>query len=290
MASFYNEISKNKIESYSLMLIVFFIILGMGYLLSYFFDSIIIAVIAGVFAIIYTLIGYYWSDKIVLKISGAIEADEKKDAHLINVVEGLAIAAGLPKPKVYIINDKAPNAFATGRDPPHSSIAVTSGLLEIMNREELEGVISHELSHIKNYDIKFMTLVAVMVGMISIIANISLRSFLWGGSGDRENKNPYLLIIGIAFIVLSPIFANLVRLAVSRKREFLADATGAMLSRYPEGLASALEKLEHVDTNVKTATDATAHLFIAAPVKKRFLTLFATHPPLEERVRRLREM
>ncbi|MCD6279641.1 M48 family metallopeptidase [Candidatus Micrarchaeota archaeon] len=289
MTSFYDEISRNKRDSYLLMLTVFLILIGIAYIVSSIFESTFLLILMTFISIVYILTGYYYSDRIVLAVSGAREADPKRYIYLHNVVEGLSIAAGIPKPKVYIINDDAPNAFATGRDPEHSAVVVTTGLLKIMNREELEGVISHEISHIKNYDIKFMTLIAVLVGLVSMIANISTRMLLFG-RGNRRNGNIILMIIGLIFIILSPIFANLIRLAVSRRREFLADATGAKITRYPDGLANALEKLKTHNTHVKTATDATAHLFIASPLKKKISNLFSTHPPLDERIRRLRAM
>lgn len=289
MTSFYDEISRNKRDSYLLMLTVFLILIGIAYIVSSIFESTFLLILMTFISIVYILTGYYYSDRIVLAVSGAREVDPKRYIYLHNVVEGLSIAAGIPKPKVYIINDDAPNAFATGRDPEHSAVVVTTGLLKIMNREELEGVISHEISHIKNYDIKFMTLIAVLVGLVSMIANISTRMLLFG-RGNRRNGNIILMIIGLILIILSPIFANLIRLAVSRRREFLADATGAKITRYPDGLANALEKLKTHNTHVKTATDATAHLFIASPLKKKISNLFSTHPPLDERIRRLRAM
>ena len=283
---FFDEQARNKHLSYLLVLIIFFILLGIGWIVSAIYDSTLPIIVFTLIAIIQILISWYFSDRIVLSISGAHKVDPNEYPYLYNVVEGLSIAAGIPKPEVYIIDDDAVNAFATGRDPEHSVVVVTRGLLETMDREELEGVIGHEIGHIRNNDIRFMTLVAVLVGIVNIIAHLAYRSLIHSG----RRKNPVLIGIGLLFIILSPIFANLVRLAISRRREFLADATSAQLTRYPEGLARALEKLKHLDTHVKTASDATAHLFIAEPLKKRFYVLFSTHPPLDERIRRLREM
>jgi len=286
----YKQISHNKWLSTFLIFIVFGILVGLGFILSFVFNDPSVLIIIVFFSVIYVFISYRFSKNIVLASTGAKKADPIKDAYLVNTVEGLALAAGIPKPEVYIIEDQNPNAFATGKDPKSSAIAVTRGLLNIMNREELEGVISHELAHIKNYDIRFMTLTAVLVGLIAIIAQFSTRMLIFGGSGDRKGGHPIVLIIGILFMILAPIFATLVQLAISRKREYLADATGAQLSRYPDGLANALEKLKKHDTKIKTASSATAPLFIAEPIKKGFANLISTHPPLDDRIKKLRSM
>jgi len=250
---------------------------------------------AGLFAIIFALIGYYSGDKIVLSTSKAKPIDEKNPKHkyLDNLVEGLAIAAGIPKPKVYVINDVSPNAFATGRDPKHSSVAVTSGLLELLNREELEGVIAHELSHIKNRDIKVMMIVTVLFGLIVMVSDIAFRSLIFGGAsgGGNDNKGGILvLVIAIAFVIFSPIIALLIQMSISRKREYLADASGAELTRYPKGLASALRKISSIDRPVASASKGSAHLYISNPLKRKKRNLFSTHPPIEERIRRLEAM
>lgn len=247
------------------------------------------------FAIIFPIISYYNSDKVALAVSGAKPARKPEHAQLINIVESLAIAAGVPAPNAYVINDPAPNAFATGRDPKHSSIAVTTGLLDKMDKYELEGVISHEMSHVKNFDIRLMTIVVMLVGIVAIISNVFMRSLWWGGvkSSDERSGNisAVFLIVGLALAVLSPIIAELIRFAISRKREYLADASGAMLTRYPEGLANALKKIAKDQNQLKTATNATAHLFISNPFKKRaFSSLFSTHPPIELRIKKLEEM
>ncbi len=236
----------------------------------------------------------------ILSMSHAREATKPEFTHLINTVEGLSIAAGLPKmPKVYVIDDSALNAFATGRDPKHAAVTVTTGLLHKMNKLELEGVLAHEMSHIKNYDIRVMMLAAVMVGLTVLLSDFLLRSFLWGGKGERREQNQLsviLIITGIALAVLSPFIGEMIKLAISRKREYLADASGALLTRYPKGLADALRKIKgDPDPLVDHANKATAHLFISMPFrhdrKTSFMqNLFATHPPLEERIKKLEGM
>ncbi len=284
---FHKEISKNNFKTYLLFLLFFALVFGLAYLLKLIFAASGFGILffAGIIAIIYALVGYYTGDKIVLSVSKAKPADPKKYLYLHNVVEGLAIAAGVPKPKVYIINDPSPNAFATGRDPKHSSIAVTSGLLETLNREELEGVISHEMSHILNNDIKVMTMVSVLFGIVSIIADIGFRGILFGGGGNDDNKGNFLLML----IALAPLFAMLIQMAISRNREYLADSTGAKLTRYPKGLADALLKISKYSQPVKVADQGTAHLYISDPLKK-VSSWFSTHPPIEERVKRLLAM
>jgi heat shock protein HtpX len=242
---------------------------------------------------------YYYSDRIVLSMSQARPVTHEQEPRLWNAVEGLSIAAGLPMPKLYIIEDSAPNAFATGRDPQHAALAVTRGLLDKMNRVELEGVVAHEMSHIQNYDIRFMTLVAVLVGTIVLFADWVIRSLWWGGGRRRSRRDggggasAILLVIGLIFLILSPIIAQLMQLALSRRREYLADASGAMLTRYPEGLASALEKIAADPEPLEVANKATAHLYIYNPLREHggwLNSLFSTHPPIEDRVARLRAM
>jgi len=293
---FHKEIRNNNFKTYLLFLFFFVIIFLIAIALKaiFSFAGYGILFIAGVIAIIYGLVGYYIGDKLVLMSSKAIEADPRKYLYLHNTVEGLAIAAGIPKPKVYIINDPSPNAFATGRDPAHSSVAVTTGLLDLMNREEIEGVLAHELSHIANRDIKVMTIVSILFGFVSIIADIALRGVIFGaasGGDDRGNVNWVVIVIALVFIVLAPIFAMLVQFSISRKREYLADASGARLTRYPQGLANALRKINKSSIPVKEASEGTAHLYISNPFKKKsFWNLFSTHPPIEERIKRLEAM
>jgi heat shock protein HtpX len=256
--------------------------------------------IALVLAGITSIGSYYYSDKIVLATSGAKEIKKPDNPELFRTVENLCIGDGLPMPKVYIINDASPNAFATGRDPKHAIVCVTTGILEILDKSELEGVIAHELSHVKNFDIRLMGIVAVLVGFIAIAANLFTNQLFFGGLGrsreDRDNgAQGIFLIIGIILAILSPVAATLIQLSISRKREFLADASGALLTRYPEGLASALEKLNNDPRTLKSASNATAHLFIVNPFKGKetkqwFTSLFDTHPPIEERIKILRSM
>jgi len=241
---------------------------------------------------------YYYSDKMVLAMSKAKEIKKSDNPRLFNVVENLSIGAGIPMPKVYVIDDSAPNAFATGRDPKHAVVAVTTGLIEKLDKLELEGVIAHELSHVKNFDIRLMAVVAVLVGVVALLADFFMRSLWYGGhrrDSDRGNAQGVFLLIGIALAILSPVIATLIQLAVSRRREFLADASGALLTRYPEGLARALEKIAKDKEPLEIANNATAHLFIANPFKDKqvqhfFSGLFNTHPPIEERIKILRSM
>lgn len=237
---------------------------------------------------------FYYSDKLVIATSGAKQIKKEEYPKYYRTVENLAIASGLPLPKIYIIEDRSPNAFATGRDPKHAVVAASTGLLDIMNDTELEGVIAHELSHIKNYDIRLAGVIAVLVGFVAILSDLFIRMTFFRDS-DNNKGNAIFLVIAIVLAILSPIAASLIHLAVSRKRELLADASGVLLTRYPEGLASALEKLKNDHTPPKAASNATAHLFIENPfdnkkVKNMFTGLFNTHPPLEERIKILRSM
>ena len=297
----YSAISSNKYKTWAIMLlfvliittVVFVFSKALGYGLGF-------AGIALVLAGIMSIGSYYYSDKIVLATTGAKEIKKSDNPELFRIVENLCIGDGLPMPKIYIINDPSPNAFATGRDPKHAIVCVTSGILVILDKSELEGVIAHELSHVKNFDIRLMGIVAVLVGFIAIAANLFTNQLWWGGFGrNRDDRNSgaqsIFLIIGIILAILSPIAATLIQLAVSRKREFLADASGALLTRYPEGLANALEKLANDPHTLRSASNATAHLFIVNPFKGKqtkqwFTSLFDTHPPIEERIKVLRSM
>jgi heat shock protein HtpX len=251
-----------------------------------------VIIFAFVISIGMALVSYYKGDKIALASTGAKAITKEDNPYVYRMVENLAITAGMPVPKVYIINTSAMNAFATGRDPEHASIAVTTGIVSALENEELEGVIAHELSHIKNYDIRVMTIVVVLVGTIALVSDMFFRMGLIGG-GNRDSKssgNGWIAIAGIALLILSPIIANLIKLAISRKREYLADASGSLMTRYPEGLARALEKISTHST-MPHASAATAHLFISNPFKKSAVSgLFSTHPPIEERVKKLRGM
>lgn len=296
MPNLYKQIEANKRKSFLLILIVLALVIGAVALYSYAVrGDFVLPVIAAVFAIPSALIGYYSGDKIALATNRAREVTKAQAGELHNIVENLAIASGAPKPKIYLISSPALNAFATGRDPEHASIAVTTGLLERLDRSELEGVLAHELAHVKNYDIRFATLVAIFVGFVVILSDLFTRSLFWGGgmrSRDNRNGNQLgiiLAVVGVILLIVAPIIAKLIQLAISRQREFLADSSGALLTRYPEGLAAALEKIA-AGPELAGAGHATAHLFIANPFKKKnFASLFATHPPIEERIRRLRE-
>lgn len=288
----YTQQDKNVRRTWFLMTIFLVIIVALGYFIGAIYDNFGILYFAIIFSVLMNIFSYWYSDKIVLKMSQAHEAKREEYTELYRVVENLAITAGLPLPKIYIINDPSPNAFATGRNKEHAVVAVTTGLLTLLNKTELEGVIAHELAHIGNRDILLQTIVVVLVGFVSILANIFIRSGFGGGRNRRGGGGKaggVLAIIGIIFIILSPVFAKLIHLAISRKREFLADASGALLTRYPEGLAMALQKISQANIPMQNANKATAHLFIASPFAgaKSFSNLFSTHPPVEERIKAL---
>lgn len=291
----YDQKDNNIRKTYLLFTVFFVVIIGIGWVFSRVYASPAILVFMVIFSVFMSFISYWYSDKIVLRISKAklIEREDNRD--LYNVVENLCITAGLPAPKIYLVDEPAPNAFATGRDPQHAVVAVTSGLLEKLDRPELEGVISHELSHIGNRDMLLSTVAVVLVGFIALLSDFFLRSMFWGGLGrgrDRERGEGggIMMLIGIALAILAPIATALIQLAISRNREFLADTSGALLTRYPEGLAQALSKISQDPTPLKVANKATNHLWLASPQKNRISKLFMTHPPIEERIKRLREM
>jgi heat shock protein HtpX len=281
------------------MSLFFIIIIFLGWFLSLYYDSQAILVGAFLFSVIMNFVSYWFSDKIVLSISGAKEAKKEEFYDLYTLVENLSISTGLPMPKVYVIPDRSPNAFATGRNEKHATLAFTMGILEILNKAELEGVIAHELAHVKNKDILLQSVVVVLVGFITMLSDIFIRSTFFRGSRDNDSgkAGTIIMVMGIVLLILSPIIAMLIQLAISRKREFLADATGALMTRYPEGLASALEKISANAQPLQKANHATAHLFISDPYKERdekgkekmgfFHKLFLTHPPVEERVNAL---
>ncbi|MBU0532294.1 M48 family metallopeptidase [Candidatus Micrarchaeota archaeon] len=291
--SLFDAIDSNKRNSVLLILVMSAIFAGAIFGFSFLFGiNPIITSVIGCFALFfYAIITYFAGDRVILALSGAKEAKKEDYPFLYNVVEGLSLASQIPMPKLYVIDDRAPNAFATGRDPKHASVAVTTGLLDIMSRQELEGVIAHEISHIGNYDIRFMMLAVVFVGAIGLLANIGVRTFLWTGGNHRDRKGGSgLAILGLIFLILAPVFAMIVRLAISRQREYLADATAAKLTRYPEGLASALEKISGNAMPTKNASDTTASLYISNPFPKKMSFLGSTHPSIEDRVKRLRAM
>jgi heat shock protein HtpX len=294
----YDQISRNLWRSRILIALFILIISYLGFIFGEmtgfgwfgFIFALIIASATGWFS-------FYYSADVALSVSHARPLQKEENPYLFNIIEGLALAAGIDAPKAYLIEDSAPNAFATGRDPRHAAIAVTTGLVQKLNRTELEGVIAHEMSHIKNYDIRLTTMVVVLVGMIVLLSDWMARS-LWYGRGrsrnrDSDNARGIFILVGVILALFAPVIAQLLQLAISRKREFLADASGALLTRYPEGLASALEKLSADTEPLEVANKATAHLYIVNPLKEHggFVnSLFSTHPPIEERVKALRAM
>lgn len=293
----YSNQDSNIRRTWLLMLVFVLVIIGIGWSFSYIYNDQSILYFAVFFSVGMNILSYWYSDKIVLKMSGARPAKRETYRELWNIVENLSITAGLPMPKLYVINDQAPNAFATGRNKEHAAVAVTSGLLAILDRTELEGVVAHELSHIGNRDILLQTVVVILVGFVTLLSDFFLRmTFFGGGSGsdNRDNRVQMIMVLlGIALAILSPIIATIIQLAISRKREFLADASGALLTRYPEGLAKALEKISKAPQELRRANHATAHLYIANPFKGRnasgfMAKLFMTHPPSAERIAILR--
>ncbi len=293
MATLYTQQGRNARKTWILMSVFFLVVIGIGYFFSLYYQNRYILIIFIIFSLVMNIVSFWYSDKIVLSLSGAKEASRKEYFTLYTTVENLAITAGLPMPKVYIITDNSPNAFATGRDKEHAIVAVTTGLLAILEKNELEGVIAHELSHIGNRDMLLSTVIVVLVGFVAILSDFFLRSMLFGGRGNNDSKNGnVLMIVGIVLSILAPIFVLIIQLAISRKREFLADASGALLTRYPEGLASALEKISKSSRPMKIQSKAIAHLYIANPKGKsigaKVSGLFSTHPNTEERVKRLR--
>ena len=296
MASLYTQQSRNVFRTWAMMAIFFALVVGVGWIAAQYYGDYSYTVVALVIALVMNVSAYWFSDKIAIRSAGAHPADEREYRELHRIVENLAITAGLPKPRVYIIDDQAPNAFATGRDQKHAVIAVTTGLLQALDRSELEGVIAHELSHVGNRDILVMTVAVVLVGVVSTIANLAIHISYFGGDRDRDrNNNPLVLIGFFAAIILAPLAAQLIQLAVSRKREFLADASGALLTRYPDALASALQKIGAYKSPMHRASTTTAHLFISNPFGAhaggQFVAkLFSTHPPVEERVAALKGM
>jgi len=284
----YSNIAANKRKTFYIFLSFILIIAGLGWLVAEYVGHPIITpfVLAG--GLLYAFITYLAGSKMALAVNGAKEIEKKDNPRLYRIVENLAITEGMPMPKVYLMDDPAPNAFATGRDPKHAAVAATTGLLDIMTDTELEGVMAHELGHVKNYDIRVSMYAFALVAVVSILADIILH-LTWFGNND--NRSPYVLILAIAAIVVAPMAASMIQLAISRRREYLADATGALTTRHPEGLASALEKIGQYGSALKKPNTSTAHLFFANPLSKNsMMKLFSTHPPVEERVRILRAM
>lgn len=284
----YSEISANKRKTWLIMAMFALIIGLLGWVISNLYGEPFFFYLALIFGGVYALIQYFAAAKLALAMNGAHEVTKKQEPRLYRIVENLAITTGMPTPKVYVIEDRAPNAFATGRDPKHAVVAASRGLLEIMNDTELEAVMAHEMGHVKNFDIRVMMIVFGLVSVIGIIADIIMHSLFWS---NNENRNPLLIVLGIAAAILAPLVAMLVQLAVSRRREYLADSTGALTTRHPEGLANALEKIRDHGSAMKRQNTATAHLFFANPLKgKSMAKLFSTHPPIEDRIARLRKM
>ena len=294
MATLYTQQDKNIRRTWVLITGFLVVVIGLGWFFAQIFDNYLIVYIAVFFSLAMNFFSFWYSDKIALKVSGAKPADISQYRDLHNIVENLSITAGLPKPGVYIISESAPNAFATGRNKDKAAVAVTTGLLTSLSQIELEGVIAHELAHIGNRDILLSTMVVVLVGFVALLSDFFMRFTFWGGGRNDRGGNAQLvfLIAAIVLAILAPLVATMIQLAVSRKREFLADATGALLTRYPEGLASALEKISSYSGPVKRASNATAHLYIASPFGGNSLKgmhkLFMTHPPVEERIKALR--
>lgn len=293
MATLYTQQRANTQRTWLLMAVFLAIVVALGYLISFYYNNQAILYIAIIFSLVMNFASFWWSDKIVLSLAGARPADHDSNTELYHLVENLSITAGLPMPKIYIIEDQAPNAFATGRDKKHAVVAVTTGLLKVLNKNELEGVIAHELSHIGNRDILLSSVIVVLVGLIAILSDMFIRSRFIFGSRDSDNKaGGILAIVGVIFIIISPIIATIIQLAVSRQREYLADSSGALLTRYPEGLASALEKIGSYRQPLHKASNAMAHLYISNPfgarTTKGLAKLFMTHPPIEDRVAKLR--
>ena len=297
----YDHIDSNKRKTAVLITVFLILIIGLGFAFSQAYDTPEIVLIAVVFSTTMSLVSYFYSDKIALGLSKAKPVDRQTAPELYRLVENLSITAGLPTPRIYLIDDTAPNAFATGRNPEKAAIAFTTGILQKLNKQELEGFTAHALSHIGNYDIRLMTIVVVLVGVLTLLADWFLRFSFFGGRRRSSNgggqAQAIFLVIGLILAILSPVIATVLQLAVSRKREFLADASGALLTRYPEGLASALEKISADHEPLEVANKATAHLYFANPLKDHkkdstgwFSGLFNTHPPASERISKLRDM
>lgn len=289
--SFFDAIEANKRNSIILIAVMFLLFMAMVAAISYLLDENICGPVIGFFFLFfYTLAVFYQGDHVILALSGAKEAKKEEYPFLYNVVEGLAMASGIPMPKLYVIEDQSPNAFATGRDPKHASIAVTTGLLSIMKREELEGVLAHEISHIGNYDIRYAMIAVVFAGAMALLGEFMWRSMMFRGGGNRKGNGGVLILIALVFVILAPIFAQFVRFALSRQREYLADANGAKLTRYPAGLASALEKIKNTNLPTSAASDTTAPLYFSNPFPQKIGFLGSTHPPIDDRIKRLRSM
>lgn len=288
----YSEIAGNKRKTVFMMVLFVALVAGLGWVFGQFSGQPAITPYVLIGAAVYALLSYIAGSRVALAMNGAHEIQKRDNPRLWRIVENLSITEGMPMPKVYVIDDPAPNAFATGRNPKNAVVAATTGLLDIMDDKELEGVMAHELGHVKNYDIRVSMVAFALVAVVSIIADIMLRmTWFRGGDDDDSSSNTIFFVIGIAAAILAPLIALLIQLSISRRREYLADATGALTTRYPEGLASALQKIGHYGSTLKRQNASTAHLFFANPLKSRsFASLFSTHPPVEDRVAKLQEM
>jgi heat shock protein HtpX len=285
----YKAVATNKRNTFLIMAVFVGIITGIAYLVSSLYGNPTITVWILIGAIIYAFIQYFIAAKLATSMTGAQEIQKSDNPRLFRIVENLSITLGIPMPKVYMINDPAPNAFATGRDPQHAIVAATTGIMEIMNDRELEAVMAHEMGHVQNYDIRVSMIAFGLVSAIALLSDIVINAFFFGGDRRESGSNPFVLIIGVIVIILAPIIATIVQLAISRQREYLADASGVLTTRDSEGLASALEKLQLYGKPMQRQNSAAAHLFISNPLKKGgFAKLFSTHPPLEDRIARLR--
>ncbi len=286
----YKSIAANKRNTVLIMAVFVAIIGAIGWVVSYLYGNQSIAVTVIVIAAIYALIQYFIASKLAVAMTGAKKIEKRDNPRLYRIVENLSISTGLPTPKIYIIDDPAPNAFATGRSPKDAIVGVTTGLLDVMSDTELEAVMAHEMGHVQNYDIRVSMITFGLVSAIGLLADIALRMLFFSGDRRDNNGSPIVLVVGLVVIVLAPLIAVIVQMAVSRQREYLADASGAMTTRHPEGMASALEKLRDYQRPMKTQHTSTAHLFLSNPLKKGFFNkLFSSHPPLEDRIARLRK-
>lgn len=291
MYNLYEQVSRNRWRSFFIVSFFVIFILLTGYILSYAFDSQYFLPLAITYSLGSSLVGYYFGDKIVLTLNQAIPATRKKYFDFYTVTENLAMAAKIPVPQIYVIESEAMNAFATGRDPKHAVVCATTGLLNKLNRTELEGVIAHELSHIKNYDILLMTLVSVLIGTLSILINLTNRKIFWNNDNDNRNNSSIFAIIGLLLIIFAPLIAQLIQLAISRRREYFADASSVSLTHQPSGLISALKKISTDSTPFQEASTATASLYISNPFKgNKLASMFSTHPPVEDRIKALESM
>lgn len=287
----YNQIAANKRKTVLMMVIFVGLVAGLGWVFGQFSGHPSITPYVLIGALVYALISYFSASKMAMALNGAVEIQKSQDPRLWRTVENLAITNGLPMPRVFIIDDPAPNAFATGRDPNHSAVCATSGLLAMMDDAELEGVFAHELGHVKNYDIRVSMVAFALVAVISVLADIMLRMSWFGGGDDDNSNNQLFFILGIVAAILAPLIAVLIQAAISRRREYLADATGALTTRYPMGLASALEKIQQSGSALRRQNTSTAHLFFTSPLRgSSIMRLFDTHPPIEDRISRLKEM